>query len=209
MPAQQAPPPGQYQQPAYGQGPYAPQGQYPPQGQQYRPMPPGVPQYGQQPYPAPGPTGRGGSTVTGLLTLMMGAVVIASTFLPWLSMSAMGYSATVTGLKYMTGSTSALGGGDFSLILTGDGIVFFTGFFSLLLGAFILVGGLVMLFRRRIGGVFTFIFALLATGVAAVDVAMIMTKMPGGSASFGIWMFAGSAFVALVLGIVGLASSGG
>jgi hypothetical protein len=207
MPAQQVPQQGQYQQPAYGQSPYAqqPMGQYQ-QPQQYPPMPP---QQYQQPYAAMGATGKRGSTALGLITILMGLVVIGSTFLAWVSASAMGISATVTGLSYMTGSSSGLGGGNFSLVLTGEGVIFFTGFFSLLFGALILIGGLVMLFRRRIGGVLTFIFALLATGVAAVDVAMIMSKMPGGSASYGIWMFVGASFVALVLGIVGLASSGG
>lgn len=225
MPVQQVPQQGAYQQQPYGQGayqqqgyyaqqgqyaqqgPYAQQAPYAPQAQQFRPAPPAGTPYGQ-PYAAAGRTGKRGSTVAGLLTLLAGAAVIGSTFLPWVSMSAMGYSASVSGYNYMTGSLSGLGGGEFSLVLTGDGIVFFTGFFSLLLGVLILAGGLVMLFRRRIGGVFTFIVALLATGVAAVDTAMIMTKMTGGSAAVGMWMFVGAAVLALVMGIVGLASSG-
>jgi hypothetical protein len=208
MPAAQvAPPPGTYQQPAYGQAPYAqpPQGQYP--QQQYQPAPPGAPQYGQ-PF-APVASGKRGSTVLGLISLIMGAVMIGSTFLSWTSASAFGTSVSITGWNYMRGLSSSFGGSSFSIVLHGSGIVFFTGFFSLLLGFLILVFSMVMFFRRRIGGVFVFIFALIATGVAAVDLAMVFSKMPGGSPGVGLWMFVGASFVALILGIVGLASSGG
>ena len=207
--AQTAPAPGTYQQPAYGQGPYAQQqpGQYAQPGQPYQPAVPGAPQYAQ-PY-APVATGKRGSTVLGLISLIMGGVMIGSTFLAWVSASAFGSSVTATGWDYLRGASGAIGGSNLVIVLTGNGVVFFTGFFSLLLGLLIMVFSIVMFFRRRIGGVIVFIFALVATGVAAVDVAMVFSKMPGGSPGVGLWMFVGAAFVALILGIVGLASSGG
>lgn len=225
VPARQAPPSDPYLQPAGTQNPYRQQpyggqayahqpvsptppypaqGPYHPQGQQYWPAPPPGAPYQQQ-FAA---SGRRGSVVAGVMALLAGAALVASTFLPWVSMSAMGYSASVSGYGYMTGTASGSGSGSFSVVLTGGGVVFFTGFFSLLFGALVMAGGLVTLFRRRLGGVLVFAFALPAAGLAAVDVAMAMTKVSGGSASVGIWMFAGAAFAALATGIAGLVSPG-
>lgn len=196
-----------YPPPYPARGSYYPQGPYLPQGQQYWPAPPpGAPD--PQQYVVSAKAGGRGSVVTGVVALLAGALVAASTFLPWVSVNATGYSANVSGYSYMTGTASGSGSGSFSVVLTGAGVLFFTGFFSLLLGALVLAGGLVTLFRRRLGGVLVFAFALPAAGLAAVDIAMVMTKMPGGSASVGMWTFAGAALAALATGIVGLASPG-
>ncbi len=196
-----------YPPPYPPQGPYYAQGPYHPQGQQYWPAPPpGAPD--PQQYVVSARAAGRGSVVTGAIAILAGAAVVASTFLPWVSMGAAGYSANVSGYSYMTGTASGSGSGSFSVVLTGAGVLFFTGFFSLLLGALVMAGGLVMLFRRRLGGVLVFAFALPAAGLAAVDVAMAMTKVPGGSASVGMWVFAGAALAALATGIVGLASPG-
>jgi hypothetical protein len=194
MPAQQPPVAGAYGQPAYGQ-PYAPAapGQYPPAPY---PMAPG------QPYPYPQAKGRGGP-ILGLLGLIAAGVVVGSTFLPWLS--AMGF--TTTGWSIMRGASS-LGGSSFTLWETGNGAIFFSGFFSLLLGAMVLFAAIITFFRRRVGGVIAFIFALLATGVAAVNIAMVLTKMNGVSVGYGLWMFLGGAALALVVGIIAMVSAG-
>lgn len=195
MPAQQYQQPaqypaqGQYQQPAYGQGPYAP-----PPGQPYAPPPAGY----QQGYPQAVAKG-GGSTIAGILTIVAGGVIIGSTFLSWLSAS---------GWQIMRQGVSSTSGSGLTLVVTGSGTVFFTGFFTLLLGALILAAGLMMLFRRRVGGILAFLFALPAAGFAAVDIAMVYTKMSGVSPGPGLWMFAAGSVLAIVLGIIGLASSG-
>lgn len=191
-----APPaPGAYPQPGYGQGPYAPPppGGYP-QGQ-YQQIPPYA-----QPYAA----GRRGSTLLGLLALVAGGAVVGSTFLPWLTV--MGLS--VSGLRIMTGG-SGLGGSGLSIVLTGGGTVFFTAFFSLVLGSLIMIGGILMLFRRRIGGALAFILAIVAAGMASVNVAMVYAKMTGSHPGVGLWVFGGAAIAALIFGFVGLVSSGG
>ncbi len=190
-----APVSGAYQQPAYGQGPYAPAppGGYP-QGQYAQ-----NPQYAQQ-YPA----ARRGSTVLGLLALIAGGAVVGSTFLPWLTVMGL----NVSGLRIMTGG-SGLGGSGMSIVLTGGGTVFFTAFFSLLLGSLIMIGGILMLFRRRIGGALAFVFAIAAAGMASVNIAMVYAKMTGSHPGVGLWMFGGAAIAALIFGFVGLVSSGG
>jgi hypothetical protein len=196
--AAEYPQPGAYQQPAYGQGPYAAQAP----GQPFPPAPPGMAGY-PQPYAGP-VTKAGGSVVAGILTVVAGGVIVGSTFLAWLTV--LGMSAS--GWDIMRQGVSGTGGNGLSLVVTGNGSVFFTGFFTLLLGALILASGLMMFFRRRPGGIIAFIFAVPAAGFAAVDIVMVYTKMSGVSPGPGLWMFAAGSLAAIVLGIVGLASSG-
>lgn len=183
MPAQ--PGPGGYPQP-YGQGPY--------------PSPYGYPATQAQAYPYE--EGKRGSIVLGILGILAGAAVIGSTWLGWVSAS--GFS--MTGWEIMKGSQSTTGSGGFTLVSTGDGTIFFTGFFTLLLGALILIPSIVMFFRKRMGGVMTLAAGLAAGAIAAVNITMVFTKMQGGSPGVGLWMFAGGAVAALAIGIVGLAS---
>jgi hypothetical protein len=194
-----APVPGTYQQPAYGQGPYAPQ---PPVGYPQGP-------YSQmQPYTQPYAAARRGSTLLGILTMIAGGAVVGSTFLAWLTASFSGFgSASLSGLKIMTGGLSGTGS-SINFVLTGDGI-FFTGFFALLLGTLMMIGGIIMLFRRRIGGALAFIFAIAAAGMAAVNIAMLYAKIPGAAPGVGLWLFGGASLAALVFGFVGLVSSSG
>lgn len=184
-----------------------PQQQYQqPYQQQYYPPPPayGAQAPGRQPYAPPyaRKAARAGAPVLGLIGLILGAAVVGSTFLPWISVS--GFSAT--GWEIMRQGVSGTGGSSITLIATGEGTIFFTGFFSLLLGALLVSAGLMMIFRKRVGGVLAFIFALLATGVAAVNIAMVFTKLNGVTPGVGLWTFAGASLVVLALGIVGMAS---
>jgi hypothetical protein len=201
-----APPPGTYQQPAYGQNQYAPAppAAYPPQG----PYAPGA---RQQPYAqaafAQAPARRG-STVMGLLTLIAGGAVLGSTFLAWLTAGVSGVgSSSVSGLKTMTGGLTG-SGTSINFVLTGSGTIFFTAFFSLLLGTLIMVAGIIMLFRHRIGGALAFIFAIAAAGMASVNIAMLYAKIPGAAPGLGLWLFAGVSLLALVFGFVAMVSSG-
>jgi len=216
------PPPGQYpQQPPQQYGQHG-QYQYPQQSQhqQYGQYPqPGYPQgqqytsaYPAQSYGQPLATGYeiarpGGSVLLGMLTLVAGGIAIGSTFLAWISASSVaGISASASGLLLMT-SGSALGGSGFNMVLTSEGAIFFTGFFSLLFGALIVIAAIITMFRRRPGGIIAFLLALCATAIAAIDVTMVFAKVPGASPGIGLWMFAGASLVALVLGIISLSSS--
>ncbi len=183
-----------------------PPGQYPVGVGRYQPPLPGASPHGG-PYAMTASQSRG-SVLCGVAAMALGASVVGSTFLPWITAGAAGFSASMSGLNIMTGSYSAYGGGGFSLVITGNGSIFFSGFFSLLLGALILATGLVMLFRRRMGGIATLVCALPATGLAAVNIAMVLSKIEGASTGFGLWIFCGAALAALAFGIVGLSSSG-
>lgn len=184
------------------------------------PMPPMRPQrvpYGQPsrtppvPYGAAqaGPRSSAISIVLGVTGLLAGAAVAASTFLSWLSVSGLRYAVDIpaaTGWNLMrTGSDFT--GNSIYLMFVGDGSIFFTGFFSLLLGALLILGAFIIFFRQRAGGAITLAFSALTCGVAGVNVAMVYTNMPSFySPAVGLWLFLGAAIVALVVGIVGIAT---
>ena len=74
-----------------------------------------------------------------------------------------------------------------------------------------IIAGVVMMFRRRIGGLAAILFGLAGAGIAAVDIYTIYAKLGvNGVQAFsvtpsaGLWIFAGASLVGMVLGIVGL-----
>ncbi|MFH1151200.1 MAG: hypothetical protein V1748_12075 [Actinomycetota bacterium] len=159
----------------------------------------------------PATAGRRGSWVLGLLMLLAGLLVAASTFLPWIatpSISVPGVSATatasITGWNIMT--TGSTGGGGFNMVLSEEGTVFLTGFFSLLFGALLLLAAVITFFRKRVGGWLGLVFAVGAAACAAVDIVMVYSKMEGLSPHVGLWGFAGAAIAAMVVSIISLAS---
>lgn len=174
----------------------------------------GLPSYGtpygyaaMQTQPFPMDAVRRGSVVLGVLSLVAALSVIGSTWLAWLSVQGL----SQTGWEMMVGSGSASGGGTaFSVIETEGGIIFFTGFFTLLLGGLMLAPAVVMFLKHRLGGVMVFVGALLATAVAAINVTMALTRIsdaaPGTTVGAGLWLFLGAAVAGLVVGIIGLAS---
>lgn len=202
--ARQPPPPALGYQPASGPTQAMPAQQY--QQLPYAPAMTGAYAPAGQPY-APGYTvaAPGGSVLLGLLTMLFGAAVAGSTFLQWVaSPQGIGAGVSITGWFVMRVGFQA--GGGFSVLITEQGTIFFTGFFSLLLGALVVTGGILTMVRRRPGGILTLIFALAASAVAAIDITMVFAKMES-SPGVGLWLFAGASVVALTLGIVSLSSS--
>lgn len=180
--------------------------QYMPPAQQYRQQAAG---YGAQYAAQPGYGARGaryGSVVLGAITMVMGALAAASVFLSWVSM--MGFGATGWSMMIHGAAGQGVSTSGFHVVVTGNGLIFFTGFLAMLLGVLITVGGLVLLFNSRVGGVLTLLFGIAATAVAAINITMVYTKMQPVSPGVGLWVFAGASLVALVLGIVGMASPG-
>ena len=138
--------------------------------------------------------------------MVMGAVAAASVFLNWVSI--MGYGATGWSMMIHGATDRGFAKSSFHVVVTGSGLIFFTGFLAMLLGVLISVGGLVLLFRSRSGGILTLLFGVAATAIAAINITMVYTKMQPVSPGVGLWVFAGASLVALVLGIVGMASPG-
>jgi hypothetical protein len=179
---------------------FAGQGQ--PSPQQYAPPPP-VSDYLQQQshgyrYAAPAAAdvrrrsaGNRGYAIAGVVaTAISGLVVLLSTWLPWMSVDISSElitgNASASGWQFMIHG-SQLPGGNFVWWNT-SGIVFFSGLWSLLAGAGI-IAGLVMLLLTgyRLGGRVAGAFGVLGVGIATVN--LIMAFKWGAGNGIGTWLF--------------------
>jgi hypothetical protein len=96
----------------------------------------------------------------------------------------------------------------------GGGSFFFTGFWSLLLGAALFIPFVFALVRRPQNWLYILIGSL-ALAASVTDVVMVYTKMGSSalsqtglsvniSAGIGLWLFLGMSVIVLTLGIVGI-----
>ena len=180
-------------------------------------QPPGLPRPG-----AP-PRRSSGGVISGIAVMVCGIAIIVSTFLAWVSVGGRvsGTSASAgAGISGWNTFHQGLGfgsGSNWSFIATGDGLLFFTGFFSLIFGLLLLVMGILILSRLKFGAVLGLIFGILSVGIAAVNIVMIYVKLSGTSVSgtvegysysasvgpgIGLWIFAALSLVAVVFCIV-------
>ena len=135
---------------------------------------------------------RGGaSLVYSLVTLGCGLVVILSTFLPWASM--LGFN--VSGWRMMS-NVAGSNSGNF-LFASGEGMLIFTGFWSLLVGVAIAVGIGVLLSGRRSGGRVAQVAGGLGLVLSIINAVMFYTHRL--SAGIGLWMFIAFSVAAVIL----------
>ncbi|MBK5093219.1 MAG: hypothetical protein JJE48_06860 [Actinobacteria bacterium] len=135
---------------------------------------------------------RGGaSLVYSLVTLACGLAVILSTFLPWASM--LGFN--VSGWRMMS-NVAGSNSGNF-LFASGDGMLVFTGFWSLLVGVAIAVGIAVLVSGRRSGGRIAQVAGGLGLVLSIITAVMLYTHRV--SAGIGLWMFIAFSVAAVIL----------
>lgn len=120
----------------------------------------------------------------------LGLLVFIGTFLPWISF--LGFHGGSGWDAMLHGSF----GGGFSLLIRGEGVIFFTGFWSLAVGVAVMVGGVLLFTRRTLGGW----IARIAGGIGAACSMLTMATlfMNGLSAGVGLWLF----FVFSVGGVI-------
>lgn len=126
----------------------------------------------------------------------LGLLTIITTFLPWL---------TVMGFNLGSGWNAMLHGssnGGFSFLIRGEGVLFFTGFWSILIGLAIIVGA-VMLFMRytagvwvaRIAGFLGVLFSVLTTMTVSFN---------GMTAGIGLWLFNIFSLAAVIVAVLSI-----
>lgn len=125
-------------------------------------------------------------------TGVLGLLVIIGTFLPWLS--ALGINGGSGWQAMLHGSAT----GGFSIVVTGLGVVFFTGFWSLAAGIAIIAGAVLLFLRRTVGGWVARIAGGVGAGCAMVTMATIYTH--GLRAGVGLWFFFLFSVGAIVVG---------
>jgi hypothetical protein len=115
-----------------------------------------------------------------IATGAFGFLVLVGTFLPWVSLfGAQGGS----GWQMMLHGT----GGGFSIIIRGEGVVFFTGIWSILVGLAVMTGAVLLYTRRTLGGWIACIAGTVGVFCALISSITLMTN--GLTAAVGLWLF--------------------
>jgi hypothetical protein len=134
---------------------------------------PAAPQYPQQyNYPPPGPEQAPIPpeesslilTVVGIVAALAAVLAFVSTFLGWISVS--GVSSSGGNLMTMSGK------GTF-VIRWGWGGILFKGFFSLLIGALMIIPVILLLLNKRSGATWAITVGVLGFFIALIDVIMV------------------------------------
>jgi hypothetical protein len=126
----------------------------------------------------------------------LGSLTVITTFLPWLTV--MGFNLG-SGWNAMLHRSSS---GGFSVYIHGEGVMFFTGFWSIIVGLAIIVGA-VMLYRgytagvwvARIAGGFGVLFSVLTTMTVSFN---------GMTAGIGLWLFNIFSLAAMIVAVLSI-----
>lgn len=192
---QAPPPPGE---PMYAHVAHPPGAGPPPPYQQVN-----VAQPAQAPYPAGYVAYPGGwrrripnlaAPIASILIISSGALVLLGTFLDWIF--------GLSGWDLMFGGGFASGRN--FLFSWGRGI-FFSGFWSLLFGVLIILGGVILLTDRVYGSDLTLVSGVVVLAISVVNIVMayINTTAAVGPGA-GLWLVAVFAFLAVIFGAVGI-----
>ncbi|MBU4173413.1 MAG: hypothetical protein KKB90_04525 [Actinobacteria bacterium] len=160
--------------------------------------PPVQTQYG---YPPVVPQqGRGAGT--GMVTMILGIIValgmvmvFVSAFLPWVTSA----GASTSGVSLMT-----MQGEGFFMIRWGWGGMLFTGFFSLVIGALMIIPAILLLLNKRGGPSWAIVTGVFGFFMALVNVIMVYATYDNGGVGAGLWLMLIFSIMVLVCGIVGV-----
>ena len=123
----------------------------------------------------------------------LGALIVITTFLPWLTL--MGFKLGSGWNAMMHGSSS----NGFSFYIHGEGVLFFTGFWSILVGLAVITGGVMLYMHYTLGSW----IAWIAGGVGVLcSVRSTLTFVTHSlSAGAGLWLFNLASLAALIVSV--------
>lgn len=125
-------------------------------------------------------------------TLAIGALIICTTFLPWIS----------TGIEYWSkpsGWTFVAHGGEMGgnfIWIKIPGFLYFSGVWSILVGLAVIAGSVMLLMRAGQGRFVSGIGAVLGVGAATVNIVMTYSYQAG--VGIGVWLFGVLSVLAVV-----------
>jgi len=114
-------------------------------------------------------------------TAGLGLLIIVSTFLPWLSFMGLHVGS---GWNAMLHGSSSNG---FSLFIHGEGVIFFTGFWSILIGIAVITGAVLLYTRNTVGSWVAEIAGGLGVLFSVLSILTVVTHSL--SAGVGLWLF--------------------
>jgi len=88
--------------------------------------------------------------------------------------------------------------GGFAIIITGEGVVFFTGIWSMLVGLAVITGAVMLFMRMTLGGWVARIAGLVGMGTSLVSIVTLLTH--GLGAAIGLWLFNLFSLAAIIVG---------
>ena len=115
------------------------------------------------------------------ITAGLGVLIIISTFLPWLNFMGMRLGS---GWNTMMHGSS---GNGFSVLIHAEGVIFFTGFWSILIGLAVITGAVLLYTRNTVGSWVAEIAG--ALGVLCSFLSTITVLTHSLSAGVGLWLF--------------------
>jgi hypothetical protein len=144
--------------------------------------------------------------ITGaIITLICGAVIIASTFMPWMGFSEEGYSAYGSAWEHIDVIIETEHSWLDYFVDRGFGNMIFTGIIFVIVGIFIILVSTILLFRRRMAVATTLLFlSLIAAFISVANIVSMSNSGIHGSDTtmlVGIGLYISLAFS--ILGVVG------
>jgi hypothetical protein len=122
----------------------------------------------------------------------LGLLIIITTFMPWLSL--MGFDLGSGWNAMLHGSNS----GGFAIYVHGEGVMFFTGIWSIIIGLAVITGAVLFFYKRNIvGGWVSNIAGVCGVLFSSLTIMTIVTH--GVSAGFGLWLFNLTSLGAVIL----------
>jgi hypothetical protein len=126
----------------------------------------------------------------------LGLLIIITTFLPWLSLMGIhigsGWNAMLHGS----------GGGGFSIFVHGEGVLFFTGFWSIVVGLAVITGGVLLFMRYTVGSWVAWIAGGIGVLFSVLSILTVVTHSL--SAGIGLWLFNLLSVVAVVVSVMSI-----
>lgn len=136
-------------------------------------------------------------TILGVFASLSAVMVFISTFLPWFSTGGVSYN----GMNLMTMNADG-----FFMVRWGGGGIIFTGFFSLLFGALMLIAAILLFLDNRAGATWSIVIGVFGFFLALVNIIMVYTTYdaPGTTPGVGQWLVLGFSIIILICGAVGM-----
>jgi hypothetical protein len=121
----------------------------------------------------------------------LGLLIVITTFLPWLSAMSMNLGSGWDAMLHGSG------GGGFSVYIHGEGVMFFTGFWSIVVGLAVITGAVLFYKRNIVGCWVANIAAVIGVFLSCATTMTIVTH--GISAGFGLWLFNLASLAAVIV----------
>ncbi|MBU4179754.1 MAG: hypothetical protein KJ625_07445, partial [Actinobacteria bacterium] len=133
--------------------------------------------------------------ILGIIVALGMVMVFVSAFLPWVTSA----GASTSGVSLMT-----MQGEGFFMIRWGWGGMLFTGFFSLVIGALMIIPAILLLLNKRGGPSWAIVTGVFGFFMALVNVIMVYATYDNGGVGAGLWLMLIFSIMVLVCGIVGV-----